>query len=371
VTTRASKSTSRSSTSGASRFKRAITFASVFDFAIGTSRRTEIVIVLACATAEAVASGATSASCYDAREYVFVVSVVVSESELGNIQREIVLAYLVIAAHDAALEERPERFDIVGVDIPAHIFVRLVIDRAVRERLIEFLIARAFIGRDQINLVRDGLANETRQRVSARIFDHFADDVAFAADSSDDCRLVHWAASALLLFPVAIFVLTTDVSLVYSNLPHQLKELVIFHRSADARAHIPHGFVTGFIVEDRPLDLQSAHPFLALAHQEHDLEPHAQLVVCILKNRPTDDGESIAVALVAGNNFACLRVDRLSTALTNPVEGPMRDVEDLLVAAARASDAVGPTLGDQIGLAGFFVRELCQKFGERHGEILS
>jgi hypothetical protein len=60
--------------------------------------------VLASATAEAVASGATSASCYDAPEYVFVLGMIVSKSGLCDVRRQIFFADLVVAAHDAALQ---------------------------------------------------------------------------------------------------------------------------------------------------------------------------------------------------------------------------------------------------------------------------
>jgi hypothetical protein len=106
------------STSGASRFKRTTICASVFDFAISTSGRMGIAIVLALATAEAVAGSATSASCYDAPEYVFVLAVVMTERELRDVQRQILFADLVIAAHDSALQQRPKRFDIIRGTFP-------------------------------------------------------------------------------------------------------------------------------------------------------------------------------------------------------------------------------------------------------------
>src|SRR5260370_39328638 len=52
--------------------------------------------------------------------------------------------------------------------------------------------------------------------------------------------------------------------------------------------------------------------------------------------------------------------------LTNPMEGAVRDVKDLLASALRAAHAVWPALGCQISLEGFLVGELFEVFFERH-----
>jgi len=329
----------------------------------------EILIVLAFAIAEAVASDATSASCYDAREYVL--AMIVPECEFRNVERQVVFADFVVTAHNPTLEQRPERFDIVGMDVSAYILVRLMVNMLVRKGLPQFLIARALICRDQIDFFRHGLPYKLRQSLRRSIIDNLASDIAFSADSSNHCGLMQRAASALFLVPTAILILSADISLVDFDFAHQFSEIVVFHRGTNPSAHIPHGFVARPVVEYGPLDLQSTHSFLALSHQEHDLEPHAQSVVGVLENRPADDAEAIAVALVARNDLASLRVDCFDSALANPVEGSVCDMEDFLISTARASDnAIGPTLRNQIGLAAFFGRELSQQFGERHGAIV-
>lgn len=74
-------------------------------------------------------------------------------------------------------------------------------------------------------------------------------------------------------------------------------------------------------------------PFLI--HQERDAEPIAQRPLGILKDRPADDRELIAVAFVTRRDFARHRVDRFFAALANPMKRPMRHVKDLLIAALR------------------------------------
>lgn len=56
----------------------------------------------------------TSANCRS--EDVSVLSIVVAKLELSNVQRQILVADLVEAPHDATLNQRPEALDCVGVD---------------------------------------------------------------------------------------------------------------------------------------------------------------------------------------------------------------------------------------------------------------
>ena len=77
--------------------------------------------------AEHDANFSCSASCYEPAEHIVIFAMIVAERELRQIERQILLAYLVIAAHDAAFKQRPEPFDVVGMYIPANVFVGLVV----------------------------------------------------------------------------------------------------------------------------------------------------------------------------------------------------------------------------------------------------
>src|SRR5690349_1680728 len=55
--------------------------------------------------------GGSSASCHDRPEHVGVVAVVMTEREFVEVQRQILLAHLVVGPDDAALQEAPERLD--------------------------------------------------------------------------------------------------------------------------------------------------------------------------------------------------------------------------------------------------------------------
>ena len=84
----------------------------------------EIAIVLGLSAAEAAPSVATSASCYDQIEDVRILAIVKPELELVQVQRQIGLVGFVITTHDSALEQRPERFNRIGVSSADHVFGR-------------------------------------------------------------------------------------------------------------------------------------------------------------------------------------------------------------------------------------------------------
>src|SRR5439155_15592900 len=71
--------------------------------------------------AEAVASAASSASCDKRPEHVGVLAVVMTETELGQVERQVLPGDLVVAADDAALQERPERVEVLRVDVAADV----------------------------------------------------------------------------------------------------------------------------------------------------------------------------------------------------------------------------------------------------------
>ena len=73
-----------------------------------------------------------STSPYRRSENVSIRAVIISELELRDIQREILFADFVESADHAALNQRPETFDGVGVDRADNVFVLGVIDGLVR-----------------------------------------------------------------------------------------------------------------------------------------------------------------------------------------------------------------------------------------------
>jgi hypothetical protein len=74
----------------------------------------------------------------------------------------------------------------------------------------------------------------------------------------------------------------------------------------------------------------------------------------VLKNSPADDAKAVTIPTTA------------ILSLANPMEGPVRDVKDLLVSALGTSNAIRPAMLYQILLAGFFGREEFKVFFQRH-----
>src|SRR5438046_2244567 len=71
--------------------------------------------------AEASASSDASTSCYCRSEDVRILAVIVAKLKLSQIQRQIFLADMMKTSHHTALEQAPERFEIVCMDLTAYI----------------------------------------------------------------------------------------------------------------------------------------------------------------------------------------------------------------------------------------------------------
>jgi hypothetical protein len=274
--------------------------------------------------AEAVASGASSASCQDRFEDVRILPVVVTELEFRKVERQIFLTHIVIRAHDAPFQQRPERFDVLSVNLPTYVFTLTV---AYNFMLRNKSIARVLIGCNEVNIVCDYLAHKTIERWSIGVLDYLARDVALPADSSNNCGFAGKATSALYLFvPMAVAVLAANERFVYLDGAHELRKVCILHCGADALADIPSRFVGART--DHPMNLKGRDAFLALAHQIDNLEPRYERDVCVLENGLSNYREPIAVLLAI-------------SAL--PVESLFQRV-NLIVATTRTlNDTIWPT----------------------------
>ncbi len=84
--------------------------------------QTAMLAAVACwrVVAEAAASEAYSASCYDLIEDIGILPVVESECKLIEVQGQILFRHLVVIADDAPFQERPERFNRLRVNATAH-----------------------------------------------------------------------------------------------------------------------------------------------------------------------------------------------------------------------------------------------------------
>ena len=305
------------------------------------------------ATAEDASSAASSASSKNFLEDIRIFTVVVAKLKLREIERQVLLANVVVRPDDSAFQKAPKPFNRVCVDLAANVLAFAMRDGIVRESASrQVVIAGVFVGRNQIDVAANRLADEAVKSLSICVLDHLADNVSLSADCSDDGCFADSATSGVKPFiPVFVLFLAANIGFVNFDFAHQLRESFILHRGADALTHEPSRPVIA--ATDHPMDLQSADTLLALTHQVDDLEPDCQRVVGILENRLSDDAESITIAPAA------------ILVLADPVEGFGLKQIDRGVLAARTLDAIGPTHIAEQSLTGIFTRKIPLQLCER------
>lgn len=244
--------------------------------------------------------------------------------ELAQVERQVVFRDFVIAAHDAAPEQRPERLNRLRMDFAANELVVLVRDKIVLEtEPIQMPIAERFIGRDQIDSARNGLSDEIVIRVEVRILNHLTDYVTFSGNGPDHFGLtLRGPFTALALVLVAFQ--AAKIDLVNLDHAHQLFPFGILHRGAQSHALIPSRVVIVQMLRavHHAMKLQGRYALLRDEHQERNLEPRPERALGILENRVRDDREAIAVLLVAHDRLASVRIVARRAALADPIERP-------------------------------------------------
>ncbi len=273
--------------------------------------------------------------------------------KLVQIERQISLADVMVTADDAALQQRPERFDVIRVDLAAHVLTVAMANRFMRAS--ETRVGGIFIGRDKRNLIASDATNEAIQGTRIGITDDAADHVALALNCSDDARLeIAFARTSIpllcaLFVPMAVTIFAANIRFVSLDYAHQLWEVIIFEHRTNAMADVEGGLVGGrpATLFEHPLNLQSRDAFLGLTDQIDDLEPYRQRIVSVLEDRPDQWREAIAGFLCALANMASLFIKSLRTALTDPVPRTMLDPDYPLASTSRAFDTVRPSQTDQ------------------------
>jgi hypothetical protein len=201
-----------------------------------------------------------SRSRHDGREHVIIPPVVVPERELVEVER---------------LDKRPEPVDVGGMNLAADVLAGRVVDGLMAPLLPDSIVALVLVGRHQGDAIRDRRACEPFQRLGVGCLDHLTHHVALARDGADHAHLADRSAPALAaLHPAAdsatvpVLGLAADVGFIDLHDACELLKGFVLHRGADAVAHVPGG--PELAHADVPLNLQGAHPFLGLAHdQDH------------------------------------------------------------------------------------------------------
>lgn len=284
-----------------------------------------------------------SAPTYGGSEDVRVVPIVVPEFEFRNIERQIFAADLVIGPDHAALDERPEAFNRIGVDRSNDVLANGMIHGLVRETALQPLISGVGVCAEQAHAIGNGLTDEGFKREPIGVLDNAGDHIAFALDRADDWRLARVTATARSAFfiPMPVLVATAYVAFINLDDPDQLTELRVLKASAYAMRH-----VEGCSVRADPhdaLDLEGTDALFGGQHHMDDAKPGPQSDICVLKDRSDQHREAITASLGAPRAL--------------PMEWPVSDRVDLIVVTARAADAFGPAPINQIRLASVVSRE--------------
>src|SRR5258706_3677359 len=119
-------------------------------------------------------------------------------------------------AHNSALQHRPKRIDVRGMNAAAHVLALAVTNRLVIVVFIQEAIAGMFIGSDQGNIVGNGRANETIKSAGVGILDNLGNDHALASDRADYSHFASGAASAVAaLGKMLVALFAADVGFIY------------------------------------------------------------------------------------------------------------------------------------------------------------
>jgi hypothetical protein len=94
-------------------------------------------------------------------EDVRILPVVITELELGDVQRHVFSAHFVERADHAALKDRPEAFNGLRVDCANDILTSRVVNSRVWIVLVERIVAGILIGAKQADFVGDGFSDKS------------------------------------------------------------------------------------------------------------------------------------------------------------------------------------------------------------------
>lgn len=290
-------------------------------------------------------------------EDVSIVAIVVSELKLGDIQRQIFGADFMKRANNAALEDRPEAFDRVGVDRAHDVLALAVINNAMRELAVKLPIAGECICAKQAYLFGNRTTHEGTQGCPIYAGDNASNNFAFALNGTNDrdftgTDTTSAAAPAALVF-VPVLGEPADESFINFHNSHELPEIFVRHSGAETVSHVPSSFERAEI--HHAPKLASADAFLANEHQMQNAEPVAKRFIRVLEDSPADMRKAV-VGVRGGAGIA----------VPVPLHCAVR--LDLGIAAAWAGDIFRPAALSEVEAASILVRE--GRFPLRDGHLL-
>ena len=301
-------------------------------------------------SSETVTSDRASAASHCSLENLRVVAVIVAELEFRYIECHVLAADLVERADHTALEDRPEAFNRVRVHGADDVFASRVLDHLVRRIALKRGVGRMGVGREQANLVRDGFADKFLQRELRGNRKSAGHNIALPLDGTNDGCLALVTAAGPATATVLVVALPADIGLVNLDDDHEFVEFLVLQSRADAVAHVPSRLVRA--ETHVAVDLPRADTLLAGQHEVDDLEPLPKIDIRIFEDGPDEVGEPIGAPLTAIRAF--------------PLEWHRLERINARAATARAVDALGPAIADQIAVTGFLIRKHPLKLTDGH-----
>lgn len=195
------------------------------------------------------------------------------------------LAELVVGTDDRALEEAPDAFYGVGVNVSADPFLGTVVDRFMPRVLVRnALVGLPLIGVDRLSIISDvGLDKCVKRLAVVALLDLEADGATTLDRADDDCFVV--SVSPPLTPNLAAYVGLVNL---YDTAEHPYAGIP--HRSTDAVAEIPSRFVTN---ADHPFDLIGRDTLLRLTDNERGEKPCSQRQVRVMEDRASGYAELV------------------------------------------------------------------------------
>jgi hypothetical protein len=309
----------------------------------------------ACSEAPASRCASASSPLYRLAENIGFATIVVTELKLREVEREILRADMMVRANDSALEQRPETFNAVGMNLTANVFVLGMLHGFVFiTQSVQVVIATVLIGSDKTHLIADNLADKAVERSRVRSFDYLTDYIAFTADRADNRSFPAQTGNVLFLTPMAILVFAVKTRLVYFDDAHKLLEVRIVHRGAEPMRHVPSRAHRSGLIEIHAPKLERRNPFFGRQYSPENFEPNVERAFSVLEDRSSREREPIGIAF--------------STVLIRALPFPrlIDVVDELAFVAARTNGAIRPTPHHQVFPTSVLVGKVRHELSEIH-----
>lgn len=175
---------------------------------------------------------------------------------------------LMVGTDDRPLEKGPNPLDAVSVNVATDILFSRVIDRLVTGVIVANAPVRTpVVGMDGFSIVMDGFTSKGMESLTAPVWNHLEDNLAFPLDGPND--------DGLIAFVPMTFApnFATNKGLVNLYDALEFDGGSIGNCGPDAVAEIPSGFVGDI---QRPLQLAGGNAFLSFNHQVSGHEPFVE-----------------------------------------------------------------------------------------------